>query len=66
MKDRYFIVSYFFGNNGLGTGIMGIKSNKYPNQKLIKEASTEDGTSIINIIELSEEDYISFWRKDEN
>lgn len=66
MKDRYFIVSYFFGNGEVGTGIMGIKSNKYPNQKLIKEASTEDGTSIINIIELSEEDYISFWRKDEN
>lgn len=65
MKTRYFIISYLYGDNGIGTGNLGIKTNMFPNIHQIRKESKEKKVTVINILEVSKEDYDFFWRDDE-
>lgn len=60
---RYFIVSYLYGNGDFGSGVVGIKSETYPNINKIRREVFVDRVTPINIIEVNETDYISFWNK---
>lgn len=62
METKYFIVSYIYGNGGIGSGNVGIKTSIYPNVYDIKEASKEQSATPISIIEVSKIQYECFWK----
>jgi len=59
---RYFIVTYLYGEGSLGSGLLTFRSEKYPNFKYLKEKINVDNFSIINIMELSKDDFDNFER----
>lgn len=61
---RYFIVSYLFGDKELGTGVIGHIGTEYPNISNLKKDSKAVNFNPIAIIELNEEDFMEFWKKD--
>lgn len=63
-KLRYFIVSYLYGREDFGSGVRGIISYNYPNVYKIKKEVFVDNLTVINIMEVTEEDYNSFWDKE--
>jgi hypothetical protein len=60
---RYFYISYSFIG---GFGSMGHIGVGYPNLAQIKKDSGVRGVTVLNIIELSKEDYDSFFEKFES
>ena len=61
-KIRFFIISYLYGNDSLGSGTAGYKSEYYPNYKNICSQVKQTGITILNIMEVSEKNYNDFWR----
>ena len=60
---RYFIISYMYGRGALGSGVLGIKGESYPNIHKLKER--ENTLNVISIMEVNEEDYNSFWQQED-
>jgi hypothetical protein len=62
--ERYFIVvytlnvAYIQGNTG--SRVIEINNGGYPNPKLIAKMAGADNVTILNIIELSKEDYLKY------
>lgn len=61
IKLRYFIVSYLYGKEDCNSGVKGIESLNYPSLQKIKTEISVPNLTVINIMEVSVEDYVSFW-----
>lgn len=59
---RYFIITYTFSNRTLGTGTLGYIGPNYPNLNNLKEQSKVENFNPMSIVEVSEEDYMNFWK----
>lgn len=64
-KLRYFIVSYLYGKEEFGSGVRGIISLNYPSLKKIQKDVSVPNLTVINIMEVTMEDYNSFWDKEQ-
>ena len=52
-----------YGRGALGSGVLGIKGESYPNIHKLKER--ENTLNVISIMEVNEEDYNSFWQQED-
>lgn len=63
-KMKYFLISYIYGSGGeLGTGNLGFGCDTFPNYEKITELSGIGKLTVINIMEMTQEQYSEFWRK---